>query len=67
MQEDFLSDIQMDKRYGVHRSTIWRWVSVDLHFPKPVTISPGCTRWKASEIEAWETAKASKRRVAPCK
>ena len=67
MQETYLSDIQLAKHYGVHRSTIWRWVNVDLHFPTPVNISPGCTRWKASEIEAWETAKATKNRAMPSK
>lgn len=27
-------------------------------FPKPVRLSPGCTRWRISDIEAWESAKA---------
>ncbi|TKW67168.1 MAG: AlpA family phage regulatory protein [Paracoccus denitrificans] len=27
-------------------------------FPQPVKLTPGCTRWKLSEIEAWEAAKA---------
>jgi prophage regulatory protein len=28
----------------------------DSSFPKPVKLSPGCTRWRLSELEAWETA-----------
>lgn len=58
MPATYLSDIQLADRYGVHRSTPWRWAKVDSSFPRPVTLTPGCTRWKLSELEAWESAKA---------
>jgi predicted DNA-binding transcriptional regulator AlpA len=58
MQETYLPDLQVSARYGVHRMTPWRWLKSDPTFPKPVKLSPGCTRWKLSEIEAWETAKS---------
>ncbi len=58
MAEIYLSDVQLAARYGVHRSTPWRWCKSDPTFPRPVKLTPGCTRWKLSEIEAWETAKA---------
>ena len=59
MAETYLSDAQLSARYGVHRSTPWRWVKTDPAFPKPVKLSRQCSRWKLSEIEAWEAVKAS--------
>ncbi|MEX3314613.1 helix-turn-helix transcriptional regulator [Sulfitobacter sp. PS-8MA] len=57
MPDTFLSDTQVATRYGVHRSTPWRWAKTDENFPKPVMLSPGCTRWKLADLETWETAK----------
>lgn len=50
----YASDKQLAARYGVTRPTIWRWVRDNNAFPRPVSLSPGCTRWRVSEIEAWE-------------
>lgn len=58
MNETYLSDLQLGARYSVNRITIWRWHRTNEQFPRAVTLSPGCTRWRLSEIEAWETAKA---------
>lgn len=58
MPETYLSDLQLSARYGVHRTTPWRWAKSNATFPKPITLTPGCTRWKLSEIEAWEASKA---------
>lgn len=58
MAETYLADTKLAARYGVHRTTPWGWLHSDPTFPKPVKLSPGCTRWKLSEIEAWERAKA---------
>lgn len=57
MSSTYLSDLQIAARYGVHRSTPWRWAKTDPQFPKPVTLSPGCTRWSLPELEAWEAAR----------
>jgi len=62
MSETYLSDLKLAARYGVHRTTPWRWVHTDPTFPKPVKLSPQCSRWKLSEIEAWDAAKAEGRR-----
>lgn len=59
MVETYLSDLQLGARYDVHRTTPWAWVRKDPTFPKPIKLSPGCTRWKLSEIEAWEAARAN--------
>lgn len=59
MAETFLTDVNLADRYNVHRTTPWRWVKADPTFPKPVSLTAGCTRWKLSEIEAWEERRAS--------
>ena len=51
------SDTDVAARYGNHRSWTWRQLKKDPTFPKPVKFSPGCTRWRISDIEAWEAAK----------
>lgn len=45
----FVSDKQLAKRYGVHRTTIWRWVR-NGEFPPPFKISEGCTRWSMGAV-----------------
>jgi len=57
MDNLFLSDKQAALRFGVGRCTIWRWYSQG-NFPFPVKLSPGCTRWRLSDLEKWETEKA---------
>lgn len=54
----FVSDAQLAARFGTSRQTVWGWARNDPTFPKPIKLSPGCTRWKLAEIEAWEAAKA---------
>jgi len=49
----FLSDKQTAQRYCVSRGTIWRWIKKQ-DFPKPVSLSPGCTRWPVDHLERWE-------------
>lgn len=56
MQENYLSDAALAARFGVTRPTIWRWAR-DLDFPKPVKLTPGCSRWRASEVEAWAASR----------
>lgn len=52
----YASDRQLAERYEVSRATIWRWTK-EKKFPQPVKLSPGCTRWKLSDLQAWEGAK----------
>lgn len=58
MPESYLTDCQLAERYGVHRSTPWRWSKTDPHFPCPVKLGPQCSRWRLSELEAWEQKRA---------
>ncbi|MBN8978921.1 MAG: AlpA family phage regulatory protein [Rhizobiales bacterium] len=55
----YLQDKQVAERYGVSRGCIWRWVKTDPNFPKPVSLSPGSTRWRVKDLEAWECSKAA--------
>lgn len=59
MPDIYLSVTNVAKRYDVHRTTPWRWLKTDPTFPKPFTLSPGCTRWRLSQLEEWESAKNS--------
>lgn len=56
MADTYLSDLQLAARYNVHRATPWRWAQ-EGKFPKPISLTQGCTRWKLSEIEAWEASR----------
>lgn len=51
--ELFLSVNQVANRYGVGRSTIWRWVAGG-RLPRAVALSPGCKRWKLTDLEHFE-------------
>ena len=57
MQNHYLSDKQLAERYGVTRVCIWRWARAG-RFPQPIKLTPGCTRWRAADVEEWESAKA---------
>ncbi len=52
--ETYLSVKQVARRYGNTASTIWRWVERNPAFPEPVKLSPGCTRWRLSELLHYE-------------
>ena len=36
----------------VKANTVWRW-SREGKFPKPYTLSPGCTAWKGEDVQNW--------------
>lgn len=50
----FLSRKQVASRYGVHTSTLWRWMSQE-GFPKPMTLSGRVKRWSLQDLESFET------------
>ncbi|MDF1820715.1 MAG: AlpA family transcriptional regulator [Alcanivoracaceae bacterium] len=57
--ETFLSAKQIKERYNIGSLTsVWRMTQAG-HLPRPYKLSPGCTRWKLSEIEAWENERKS--------
>lgn len=40
-------------------STLWRHCKQDPDFPKPIRLSPGCTRFNVGEIRAYLAKKAA--------
>jgi len=52
----FLSERVVAARYGVHRSTIWRWVRSNPKFPKPVKLARGTSRWCLSDLLMFEAS-----------
>lgn len=55
----YLQDSDVAKRYGVSRTSVWRWLKTDPKFPAPVNLSAGCTRWKLADLEAWEATRTA--------
>jgi len=52
----FVRDVDLAERYRVDRTAIWRWARKG-DFPAPVRLSPGCTRWRFSDVVDWENLK----------
>ncbi|QPC94745.1 AlpA family transcriptional regulator [Mesorhizobium sp. INR15] len=55
----FVTDYQVGARYGASRATVWRWLKSDPSFPRPVSLSSGCSRWRIADLEAWEHQKSA--------
>ncbi len=49
ISDKYLTDKDLSGRYAVSRATIWRWVK-EGRIPSPHKLSPGCTRWRLSEV-----------------
>lgn len=49
----YLSVEQVAARYNVSKDTIWRWRR-DGDFPKPIKLGGKTSRWRSSDIDAWE-------------
>lgn len=50
----YLTVKQVAARLSVSVATIWRWSTENPDFPKPIHFSKGTTRWRVTEIEAFE-------------
>lgn len=46
----------LSARWSVSVPTIWRWSRLN-KIPTPYKLGENITRWKLSEIEAWEAKK----------
>ncbi|WP_084619943.1 AlpA family phage regulatory protein [Devosia chinhatensis] len=53
----YLSDKQLAERFSIKRTSVWRWVKVDPSFPRPIRLTAKCTRWRETEILAWEKSR----------
>lgn len=52
-QSRFLSDKSVAARYEFSRASTWRLTKAG-KLPKPIKLTNGSTRWKLSDLEAWE-------------
>lgn len=50
----YLTVRQAAARLAVSVPTVWRWARERPDFPKPHRLGPNCTRWRLSDLEAWE-------------
>jgi predicted DNA-binding transcriptional regulator AlpA len=50
----YLSVEQVAKRYGVGKSTVWRWVAKDIGFPEPIKLTKGTSRWLEYQLRDFE-------------
>lgn len=57
MQGQFLTDRDLAERYRIHRATVWTWTR-EGRLPRPVRLTPRCSRWRLEDIEAAEQAMA---------
>jgi prophage regulatory protein len=55
----YLRDVDVAKRFGVARSTIWRWVHLGI-LPQPYRLGPSTTRWPEKDIVAFEARAAGR-------
>ncbi len=53
---NFLRIVDVMKKTGIAKSTIWLWVS-EGKFPKPIKLSPRITVWEEKEINHWMSNK----------
>ena len=59
-EQKLTSDVGIAQRYDISRSGVWLWVKKGI-LPKPIRISPGCTRF---DIEACDEAISYKAQAA---
>lgn len=52
--ESYLSVRQVADRFAVSVQTVWRWKNEGFGFPTPVAVTPGTTRWRMTELVAFE-------------
>lgn len=60
----YLDDKALAVRFAVAVQTIWHWSRIG-HFPAPVKLSAGVTRWRLSDVEAFEKRMAENPALKP--
>lgn len=55
----YATDADLAAHFRVSKVTIWRWAKGG--FPAPVKLSPQTTRWRWSEVLAWEDEQSGHR------
>jgi len=62
LNQKFLTDKQVASRYGVTRTSVWRWLKTLEDFPAPVKLSEGCARWTLLSLINWENERAERQK-----
>ncbi|MEP4197261.1 MAG: AlpA family phage regulatory protein [Aliishimia sp.] len=57
--ERFLNVKAVADRYSTHIATIWRWAKDVDDFPAPVKLGNGATRWRLSDLDAYEDRRSA--------
>jgi predicted DNA-binding transcriptional regulator AlpA len=56
----FIPARKVRERYGVHYTTLWRWLKdEELDFPKPIYLGR-YRHWRMSDLLEWEHKRAAK-------
>lgn len=56
-EERYLSVQDVARRYAISIQTVWRHTKHNPEFPKPIKILAGSTRWKISDILAYDLSR----------
>lgn len=56
-EERYLSVQDVARRYAISIQTVWRHTKHNPDFPKPIKILNGSTRWRMSDILAFEVSR----------
>lgn len=56
-EERYLSVQDVARRYSISIQTVWRHTKHNPDFPKPIKILNGSTRWRMSDILAFEVSR----------
>lgn len=56
-EERYLSVQDVARRYAISIQTVWRHTKHNPEFPKPIKILAGSTRWKMSDILAYDLSR----------
>ena len=54
----YLTDIQIAERFGISRNSVWRLARTG-ELPSPINLFRATTRWRLSDIESFEAARAA--------
>lgn len=52
----YLSARDLAKRFSVSPAAVWGWTSRE-GFPQPIRFTAGCSRWRLSDVQAWEASR----------
>ena len=54
LEERYLTVKEVSNRHGCSTTTVWERLNSDPSFPRPKKLGARMTRWKLSEVVAWE-------------